>query len=412
MLNNLRQLSSSSFFQSSKSNIIGLGLNKTLAFFLSIYLANKFGAEDFGVYAIIRATLISIGTIIVFGQGSIVNKIISSHSSISKKQTIFYSLLVLVAFFGLCVSVLVTFNSDWIAEFMKVPSFKGYHKLLYLSIIPIACELLFQSALVALRLNKELIRVNGLQGLFVFVFAIIGSIIDGIYGALFGYSFAIVCSNVVMFKIIFKDFNFHYDRALYFREAGVRNQVIPVAMQETLFTLTSYAVSILISNNMGHSIFGSYSVIIQWVALSSIIVTVLRNPIIASATDSERGLKTILKRAVILIIIFIICFSVLAFFFIPILGLYPFFGRDISLLIACAIALSLPKQIMGIMVSVAVLRDLAWHLFVTRILRDIFILLVLFYFLSKLSLVNVFVIEALIQLVFLISFLMVTRRMH
>ena len=202
-------LSHDSFFVA-----VGLFANKAPAFLLSIYLANKLGPTYFGIYALLKVALVTLGNFTVSGQHLILNKIFSQESEGGDISYLLSLSSVIGIVSCLIVGVAVGFSEE-VNQLFRIPKGTEYSKFLLIGIPIIGWELVCHACMVATRRVKALAAVNGLSGLVLVGATVLLVPTWGFQGALWAFIASVFIGVVVSYALLLRDAKWSIEDALH-----------------------------------------------------------------------------------------------------------------------------------------------------------------------------------------------------
>lgn len=402
MLVNIWNLRKSEFFKSSSYVFVGLIGNKALAFMLSLLLANILAPERFGVYALLKVSIFSLGSLAVLGQNLVINKILSQQQSLDLGP--FYRLFVATFCISMAIACTAIFGGGFVRELYHIPKTAAYSNIIFLGIPVVALDAISQSALVAVGRVKGLALINSVSGLLGFGggLALVGPF--GIEGALFAYVVSLLMGLCGMLVLLCRGHKWSQKTGSFFGSTQFRHNGLALGLQEVVFTGVNLLMSIVVARALGHESFAVFNIAVQWVALSHLMSTVFKNPLITSAAKSTDARRRLLLISMLLATGFSIIFALLVYGVNVRIPLYPLYGLEIAQVIGWAIVCGVPKQLFGILLPFAVVVDMSWPILVARILRDTVIVVTLFCFTGNFGIYDFFCAEGVIYLLFVTAF--------
>ena len=360
-------LSHDSFFVA-----VGLFANKAPAFLLSIYLANKLGPTYFGIYALLKVALVTLGNFTVSGQHLILNKVYSQESE-SRDISYLVSLSSVIGFVSCLIVVAAVGFSEEVNQLFRIPKGTEYSKFLLIGIPIIGWELVCHACMVATRRVKALAAVNGLSGLVLVGATFLLVPTWGFQGALWAYIASVFIGVVVSYSLLLRDAKWSVDWMRYIRHPEFKRNGGALGMQEVVFLITNLAFAVVLSRGLGHENYAVYSVIVQWVGLSHLGSVVVRNPAISEASRNQSKVRFVLRRSIIFVSAFSVVFAVGVSGVISIVELYPGLVGMHGWLLPLGVLLGLPKQVFGVVWPFGVVLNRSWAVLIIRTCRDIFL---------------------------------------
>lgn len=300
----INRLLASSLFKDSFWALSGNIIGKGLALLASIIIARLLGNESYGMYGLIRTTLLNIAVFTTFGLGYTATKYISEYliNSFDKVYYLIKSIMHITLIMAFLCSLITFIFSKQIASLLNVEE-------LYLSIRFLAVIIIFNSitttqtgVLAGFKKFKIIAQINFSNGVITFILSVGFTLLWGLTGALF----ALLLSQMV----ITVQFYFQVNKIK--KELGVVKPKIkhsykrelmvfslPIAMQEFVYSVYSWLVPFFLVKFSNFGEVGLYNAAAQWSSVIGFLPGTLRNVILSHVSSKAGKVKQqelILKR--------------------------------------------------------------------------------------------------------------------
>lgn len=316
-----QKLWESSIFQDSFWALAGNVLGKGLALLASIIIARLLGKDLFGMYGLIRTTLLSIAVFSTFGMGYTATKFVADYlrDSPNKVRSIIVEINRITLITSIILATIVFLFSKKLAEFLDTPEIYWAIRFLAIIIVFNAITTTQTGILSGFKKFKALVRINFYNGIVVFFCGVIFTYFYMLEGALFallvGQIFNCVQNNIEVRKSVMLLPN---DRSNSKHQKEILLFSAPVALQEMVYSLSTWILSIALVKVAGTGEMGLYNAANQWSGVVLFIPGTLRNVILSHLSTTNRvtdeQLKIVYQMLVVnftctFIPFLIICFS-------------------------------------------------------------------------------------------------------
>lgn len=372
--------------------IIGNVIGKGFVLISSIIVARMLGKEISGELGIIRNTLMSIAIFSTFGLGYTATKFISEFR-IEKPQYIprilIISRKITLIVSGSLALILFLYSDFFSQEILNTPKLSNALKITAIWIIFNAITTFQIGVLSGFQAFKEMARINSIIGILTFILSVTMTFYLGFYGALI----ALVLSQIVNWYLNYNliDKNFVNKKKLKKNESKFLTKEIlsfsfPIALQEGLYSITSWVMSYILILYSDFGELGLYTVASQWVSIILFIPSALRNVILSHLSEKLKN-EFIYNKIIIinLILNFILTFG-------PFLFIYTF-SNFITLLygdsfqglenvINIMVFGSIFNSLSNVYIQVFMSKGKNWAMFFFRLFRDIIVIFFIIHFFS------------------------------
>lgn len=320
MHNNMRvfkKLWNSSFFKDSFWAVSGNGIGNFLMLLSGIIIARLLGKDLYGEYGIVKSTMYLIALFSTFGLGDTSTKFIAEYLQRRPMdvQAIVHSSFRIVFVFSALMCLLLIAFSEELAEFVNYPRLKIPFQFLGIIIVLRAIGTWGAGVLGGFKDYKHLGINNIISGAIMLGLCVPLSLIYGLKGALA----ALLTSQLLLACInsIFVYVNIsrmptggkeHYERTLI-------SFSFPFALNEFVFTLSTWGTSLLLTKYSSLGELGMYTACTQWNAIILFMPSLLGNVVLSylsttAASDIERHEKLIRRMLLVNLVCTLIPLSV------------------------------------------------------------------------------------------------------
>lgn len=313
-------------FWAFSGNVVGKGLS----LIASICIARLIGKDDFGMYTLIRTSLLSIAVFSTFGLGYTATKFVAEYlkDQPNKVRAVIKNTMQITLIMGGVFTALLFIFCKEIAAFLEVPNL--YRSIRYLAIIVFFNSIITTQTgiLAGLKRFKALARINFINGLIMFFSSIIMTYYMGLDGALIALlvSTAINCvQNYAESRNSLNKISLNGNQIGYNIKKELVSFSLPIALQEMVYSILSWTLPILLLKYSNIGEVGIYNAAQQWASVILFIPGTLRNVILAHvSSDSDNHSRQIQILHKMLLVNF-------AATFIPFLLVYLFSGLVVKL---------------------------------------------------------------------------------
>ncbi len=397
MKSRINKLKKSKLLIDSFWSVLGNAIGYGFLFIAGVIVARILGKSLYGEYGMLKSIFTSIGMFSTFGLSYTGTKYVAELKSISLSKTgnfIKKSAIITFSLSLLC-SVLLFTNSKEIAiKWLESTTISFYLKTFSLLIILYAFTYLLLALVAGLGEFKELSKINSLTGFISFVLTILFTIKWSLKGAMAALLLSQLINCLLSLKVIIKKIGLK----IIFQKSNnseliplkeVLSFSLPIALQETIYTFSTWFINLFILWYGSYGDLGLYSAAIQWNSIILFVPGILRNVILTHLTESNNSssFNRIFKNVSLLSFIVTFIPSVLIYAFSGIIekSYGPTFqGLDYLITIACISAIFM--SIRNVYAQVFMAKGLNWQMFFIRLFGDLSVLLVAFMLMNKLNL--------------------------
>lgn len=404
-----RRLLNSKLFKDSTWALLGSVLGKGLSLVAGIAVARFLGKEIYGEYGMIKNTLFQIAVFSTLGLGYTGTRFISKYLNDEKEYVrsyirIIYNITLIIS--GLLALFTFIFSQQ-IANYLDVPDTSLAFKFTAFIIVANAMVTAQIGILSGFKDFKVVAKNNTWAGLATFATSVLFTCFWGLYGALVALLVSMVL-NAIMNSISIRKKT---------RELPLLKNIdpqkygeivkfsIPIALQESLYSIVAWALSVMIIKFSDYGELGLYQAAAQWSSIVLFIPGVLKNVILSYFSSTADTKK---MRKIMLIINF--CATFFPFLFISVLSSYisGFYGSTFVnlppvIIISCLVSVFV--SIAGVLLYELISAGNTWASFLFRLFRDSMILGLCYISLSNKAFnlqasVSVVIIQCVVSLLF------------
>lgn len=385
LLDIISRLRQSKLFNDSVWALLGSAAGKGLSLFAGIVVARLLGSEVYGEYGTIRNTLLMIAIFSTLGLGYSATKYIaeSKESGDDKRIRDTHRIALTTTYiFSTLMALSLVICAKQVAIWIEAPHLSGTLRLSAIAIIFNAVNTTQSGELAGFGAYKALAKNNTIAGIATFILSIVLTYRWKFDGAIIALILSLILNTLLNRATIKKcistvNIGTKIERK-YIRE--ILNFSIPIALQESLYSITNWLGIFILIKLSGYAELGLYSAAMQWMSVILFIPGALRNVALSHFAAHNKNIQqknNILKN--LLLINFISTFT--PFIFITAIsgwitnlygssfnGLQPVLIVSIISAIVCSLTNVLTQEFMS--------RGKNWFLFLSRFARDIGALIV------------------------------------
>lgn len=380
------RLKHSPLFKDSFWALLGSVLGKGLSLLAGVMVARFLGREVYGEYGLIKSTLLYISVFSTLGLGYTGTRYIAKlyeNNQNEIKHIIRLIYRITYASSALMALVLLLF-AEQVAVIIKAPEMSPALRMTAIIIVINAVNTSQIGIMSGLKMFKRIAINNTYAGVLTFLTSTLFTYYWGLEGSLISL-FVSMLFNAWINYISIRNYcvSFEDKRHSVYSTQEIVSFSIPIALQESLYSVVAWLGSYLIIVYAGYGELGINSAALQWSSVVLFIPGVLKNVVLSyfSSSDNRSSLR---NRMIVvnLLATCIPCVIIAAFSSI----INTFYGStytnlNIVLIISCsgAIFSSISSVIIYELISIG--RN--WSVFLIRLSRDICVLGLSWFFLSR-----------------------------
>ena len=373
-------------FWSLLGNVIGRGL----ALAAGIFVARFLGKEIFGEYGMIKSTILSIATFSSFGLGYTATTFVADFKNNKPeyiKLFLRYATRVTLLFSGLMAIGLLMFAPFLADDILEAPHLENALRILAGLIIFNGLNTTQIGVLAGFGKFKEIARINSLIGAVTFFLSIGLTYFFGLNGALL----ALLLTQIFNWFLNYKEVNLNIpkiDNQIKSDKLLIKkifNFSTPVALQEALFSASSWISNLVLITYASYAELGMYNAAIQWFSIVLFIPGILRNVVLShlSGTESKNKHDRIMKISIIINITMTLIPAIIVFFISGFIT--QFYGSSfdgLAFLIIIAIFTTVFVSVSNIYAQAYMSLGKNWLMLFIRLFRDVGKILLFLYFIK------------------------------
>ena len=378
--------------------LLGSALGKGLSLLAGILVARFLGKEMYGQYGIIKNTLLNIAVFSTLGLGYTGTRFIArSIKSKEDNPLRIIKIIYLITFLASSVIALAVFVfSKRLAIFIKAPDLDGALRLTSIIIVFNAVNTSQIGVLSGFKAFKTIARNNTIAGIVTFLCSAIMAYYWALDGALWA---LLLCTlfNVSLNYASVKHHSEEYTSSEITSEISYREIIlfsIPIALQESLYTIVHFASSYLLISYGGYGELGITSAAAQWSAILLFLPSVMQNVMLSYFSSSSSTLSLRNKMITINFGATFVPWVVIALFSGFITSFYgeTYDSLRIVLIISCLNAVF--SSVSNVIVYEFISLGKNWEMFLIRFARDFLSLLLAWYLLSTIRSISASIVSS------------------
>ncbi len=378
----------SSLLKDSSWALFGSAMENGLSLLCGVIVARLLGRDIFGEYGIVKTTLIQIAIFSTFGLGYTITHFVSKDRSESggvdviclyrfSMQTTFLTSTI-IAFF-------VFLFAYPLSVLLDAPNLSSMLRIISLAVICNAIKNTQIGLMSGLNLFSNLAKNNIIVGLISFVLSIFLTYWLGLFGAVVSLLLSRVFSCIFNYFSIKKElikYEFNGSRYLnHVQKISVLSFSLPIALQESLYAVINWAVAFVIIKFSSYGELGIYNAANQWGAIICFIPGILRNVMLtyfSSSLNNPKGHSHLVN--VMLLVAFVITFLIALIIFCLSGTIVSFYGEDfktLKVVLLIVVFYSIFTGLMSVLQQEFISRGKNWLLLISRVIRDLFLILLI-----------------------------------
>lgn len=310
-----QRLRKSPLFKDSAWSLIGSTIGRGLSLVAGILVARFLGKEIYGEYGIIKTTLIYIEIFSTFGLGYTATKFIAENKKSNPDQVpaICSAALKITLLTSGLMALLVLIFAKQIAVLIEAPHLFNTLRITAAGILVNAINIAQVGILSGFAEFKVIARNTTISGVITFILTAALTYFWGLNGAVVALvlSYGTQCLiNNVSLRALLKE---------YAKPHGIQKRLykelftfsLPIALQESLYSITSWVISFMLIKMSGYGELGLYSAAGQWAAIISFIPGILRNVTLSHLSSNSNDRNAHDKTMTAMLLVNVISTSVL-----------------------------------------------------------------------------------------------------
>lgn len=277
----IERIRQSPLFKDSMWSLIGSTVGRGLSLIAGILVARFLGKDIYGEYGIIKTTLIYIEIFSTFGLGYTATKYIADYKKTcpEKVSAVCRAALRITLFTSGLMALVVLVFAKQIAEIIDAPHLYNTLRITAAGIVVNAINIAQIGVLSGFAEFKVIARNTTISGIVTFVLTATLTYLWGLNGAVIAlvlsYGTQCLINNISVRTLVNQ-----YEKPKSSQKELYQELVsfsFPIALQESLYSITSWVISFMLIKLAGYGELGLYSAAGQWAAIISFIPGILRN---------------------------------------------------------------------------------------------------------------------------------------
>lgn len=370
----IQKLSNSSFLKDSSWALIGSVLGKGLSLLAGIAVARYLGKDVYGEYGIIKNTLFQIAVFSTLGLGYTGTRFVAKSIAASANNTrqIIHAIYTISYITSGLLAALTFIFSDQIAALIKVPDTSLAIKCTALIIVANAVNTAQVGILSGFKAFKKIAQNNTWGGIVTFITSVGFTYLWGLNGSLLALLISMVF-NAIINNISIKSLTKGMALVVVDKSRQYKELIgfsIPVALQESLYSVVAWSISFLIIEYSNHGELGLYTAAMQWANIVLFIPGVLKNVILSYFSSSQNTVSLRNKMIMINITATFIPFVFISIFATWITSFYGPTFAALPLLLMMSCFASIFYSVAGVVLYEFISNGNTWLVFFARLFRD------------------------------------------
>lgn len=382
------RLKGSPLFKDSFWALLGSVMGKGLSLLAGIVVARFLGRDIYGEYGIIKSTLLNISVFSTLGLGYTGTRFISKAYADNKGDVkhiirIIYRITCLSSSF---MAILLLAFANQIAVVVKAPNMTIALRMTAIIIIFNAINTAQIGVLSGLKQFRQIAINNTYAGLLTFLTSTVFTYYWDLNGALLSL-FISMLFNAIINNISIRCFcrQFEDKRESAISTSSIVSFSIPIALQESLYSIVAWLGSYLIIFYANYGELGIYSAALQWSSIILFIPGVLKNVLLSYFSSSKK--TSVLRKKMIAInfvTTFILWLCVIVFSGL-ITGFYGATYSNLRIVLCISCITPIFSSISSVIIYEFISYGENWRVFFIRLLRDLCTLLIIWFSLRHFS---------------------------
>ena len=363
-----------SFLKDSSWALIGSVLGKGLSLLAGIAVARYLGKDVYGEYGIIKNTLFQIAVFSTLGLGYTGTRFVAKSIADNTNNTrqIIRSIYAISYVTSGFLAFLTFLFSNQLATLIKLPDTSLAIKCTALIIVANAVNSAQIGILSGFKAFRKIALNNTWGGIVTFISSICFTYFWGLNGALVALLISMVFNAIInnlSIKLLTKEMEV-IPRCNPSQYKELIDFSIPVALQESLYSLVGWSISFLIIEYSNHGELGLYTAAMQWANIILFIPGVLKNVILSYFSSSKNTVSLRNKMIMINVFATLLPFVFVAIFSSLIASFYgpTFNGLPLLLIVSCFA--SIFSSVAGVIIYEFISNGNTWLVFFSRLFRD------------------------------------------
>ena len=388
----LNRLKSNSLFKDSFWAVLGSFISKGMIFIGTLIIARMLYSETYGEYGAIIGLVTSISIFSTIGLVQTSTKFISEIglnnplilSQVARK------ILIVTFKISFVFSILMFCFSKYISLYiLNSTSLIFALKIISFWVVFNALTIVQIGILAGVKAYKSMAKINVFVGVFGFLTMVSLTYFYGLNGALTSLLATQIINCLFNFRIIKEYFpDIHKKHTL---DVVLRRDLIkftfPIAMQDSLFSLVTWMLTIIFLKLSNYNELGLYSASLQWSAVILLIPGILRNVILSHLSENsknESSFNKILKNTLLLNFVATLLPLIIIYISMPLL--LKFYGQSfygLESVLKISLFSTLFVSCTTVFSQVFLAKGKNWLIFRMYLFRSVFLFFCIFFLINK-----------------------------
>ena len=368
--------------------VFGSGFGNGLLLIAGIIIARLLGKDLYGEYGVVKSTMFYIAAFSTFGLGYTSTKYIAQYieNQREKLYSVVNSTFKITLFNSILLGLLVIIFSSPLARFLDAPQLALPFRYLGIIIVFRAVSTSAGGLLSGFGSFKELGINNIISGFTLLLLCVPLTYYWGLKGSLFSLSLSQFILAVLNVRVISKK------ELIKELDPDMTNDLLkfsfPVALQEMSFTICNWGTTLILTKYASVGEVGMYTASYQWTGIILIIPSLLSNVILAylskSSSENTSRQKLVSRILIINLLCTLVPFGLALLLSNYIIQMYGSTFVEMKPVFLIAIFSTIFMCLSNVFQSELISRGKNWQLFAFRLIRDSFIVILLFVLLGLL----------------------------
>ena len=371
------RLKANALFRDSFWALTGNAIGKGLALIAGIAIARILGSEAYGEYGLIKGTLLSIAIFSSFGLGYTATKFIAESKDDKPRILHIHDISTKVTLYSSgAIAIIVAIFASAIAKWLDDVSLTSLLRWSSIAIVLNALITTQNGELSGFRAYKTVARNNTISGILTFFCVTPAAYLGGLEWAIIALVFTLVCNCFINIQSLRRLLIGKSDYSIL--NVGLRREILsfsfPVALQEGLYSVTSWLGMAMLIKLASYSELGVYSAANQWMAVMLFVPGALRNVALSHLSENSNNhvaANQITKRLLLVNLVS----TFIPFILIAVLSRWiaSFYGQSfigLPIVLNVCIFTAVVSSLTNVLTQELMAHSQNWFLFWTRFIRD------------------------------------------
>lgn len=385
----INRLKSSQLFKDSFWALAGSTIGKGLSLIAGIAVARFLGSEIYGEYGTIKNTLVYIAIVSTFGFGYSATKFVTEYINSRKYQVhdLVKKIQSITLLFSCILAIILIIFAKEIAIVINAPHLSSTLRWSSILVILNAYTTTQTSILSGFKSFKKLSKINAVTGVTTLITSVIFTLMWELNGAILSLTIAYIVQIYISYKEIRRQLNVYkaLDRCPHKEIKRMLRFSIPIALQESLYTIIHWATLYLLIKYSNYSEVGLSSAASLWSSVVIFIPAALKNVMFSHLSSSNNHHSLVNK----LLLINLLSAAIPSIILICLSGFIAYLYGDTFIALPKILNVCLISSIFISVSEVYCYEFISigkpWIVFIARLIRDSSIVLFCYIILQQIS---------------------------